>query len=288
MTDAGSGLATSAEAPLSRFAEAIFWLARYVERAENLARIIDVQETFARDRLGASNWRSIVQLQADEAQFSAGHAAVSAATVIEIYILDAANPHSVKSSIALARANARALRPSISTEMWTQLNMFHNWLQALGADDVALPDVSRLCARIKEGCQTHYGITEGTFYRHQGWQFYRLGKAIERADQTTRLLDIKYHLLLPTPDTIGSPTDESQWNALLRAGRRLPRLPPRPAARYQPRPGRRLPVVRSELPAHDQGQRHRGGRATGDPAPRLPAAPRRGRRARRRTTHRIR
>jgi uncharacterized alpha-E superfamily protein len=70
---------------------------------------------------------------------------------------------------------------------------------------------------IKEACQTHTGITEGTFFRDQGWYFYQLGRYIERADQTTRLLDIKYHLLLPHPSDVGSPTDVSQWNALLRS-----------------------------------------------------------------------
>ncbi|MGE0253837.1 MAG: alpha-E domain-containing protein [Alphaproteobacteria bacterium] len=202
---------------LSRHAEAIFWLARYMERAENIARIVDVQETHARDLAGSSNWRSIIDVQADEDSFYARHAEASATNVIHFYIIDATNPNSVASSIAAARANARLLRPLISTEMWSHLNVFHAWVRGVGAADIALHNVSRLCARIKEGCQTHYGITEGTFYRDQGWTFYRLGKAIERADQTTRLLDVKYRLLAPGGEATPNGVDDSQWNALLRA-----------------------------------------------------------------------
>jgi len=201
---------------LSRHAEAIFWLARYMERAENIARIVDVQETFARDLAGSSNWRSIVDVQADEDRFYARHAEANSTSVIHFYLLDPTNPTSVASSVASARANARLLRPLISTEMWSHLNVFHAWVRGLGTADIALHNVSRLCARIKEGCQTHYGITEGTFYRDQGWTFYRLGKAIERADETTRLLDVKYRLLATDNIAAGSAVDDSQWNALLR------------------------------------------------------------------------
>jgi uncharacterized alpha-E superfamily protein len=101
--------------------------------------------------------------------------------------------------------------------MWAQLNIFYNRLLALGPRDTTLPNLARLCAVIKESCQAHTGITEGTFFRDQGWSFYQLGKSIERADQTTRLLDIKYHRLLPSPTHVGSPLDVSQWNALLRS-----------------------------------------------------------------------
>jgi uncharacterized alpha-E superfamily protein len=87
----------------------------------------------------------------------------------------------------------------------------------LSTEDLAPGNLAALFAMIKEACQTHTGITEGTFFRDQGWYFYQIGRYIERADQTTRLLDIKYHLLLPSPSDVGSPVDVSQWNALLRS-----------------------------------------------------------------------
>jgi uncharacterized alpha-E superfamily protein len=207
----------STEVLLARYADCIFWLARYVERAENLARILDVNETFSRDSTGGQNWRSIVQLNADEGRFFAAHAAATADSVLKFYVVDAENPTSITSAVRSARENARTLRPLISTEMWVQLNVFYNRLAAIRAEDLAPGRLAALFATIKEACQTHTGITEGTFFRDQGWYFYQLGRYLERADQTTRLLDIKYHLLLPHPANVGSPTDVSQWNALLRS-----------------------------------------------------------------------
>ena len=202
---------------LARFADCIFWLARYVERVENLARILDVNETFSRDSHGGQNWRSIVQLNSDEERFFAAHSAATAQNVVRFYVIDAANPTSIISAIRYARENARTLRPLISTEMWVQLNVFHNRLAGLSEADLMPGRLAALFGTIKEACQTHAGITEGTFFRDQGWYFYQLGRYIERADQTTRLLDIKYHLLLPNLSDVGSPTDVSQWSALLRS-----------------------------------------------------------------------
>lgn len=202
---------------LARYAECIFWMARYMERAENLARILDVQETFVRDTRGATDWLSVVQLYADENAFFARHDKATAETVVPFYVLDAQNPNSLVSMIRAARENARTLRPWISTEMWSQINVFYNQLLALTPRDVVMPQLNRVCRMIKEACQTHTGITEGTFYRDQGWYFYQLGKYIERADQTTRLLDIKYHTLLPSPEDLGSTLDMLQWCTVLRS-----------------------------------------------------------------------
>jgi uncharacterized alpha-E superfamily protein len=201
---------------LARYAECIFWLARYVERAEDLARILEVNETHARDRGGAQNWLSIVQLNADEAAFSAKHAKASANNVIRFYLTDVSNPTSIAAAIAGARENARTLRPLVSTEMWVQLNVFHNRLKAIEPHELAPSNLSPLLTEIKEACQTFTGITEGTFYRDQAWYFYRLGQYIERADQTTRLLDSKYHLLVAGADSI-APDLVGQWHVLLRS-----------------------------------------------------------------------
>lgn len=202
---------------LARYADAIFWLGRYVERAENLARILDVNETFSRDARGEQNWLSILQLHSDQDRFLELHGAVNAHSVLHFYVLDQANPTAIISAVRAARENARMLRPLISTEMWVQLNVFHGWISRLRPEDVSPGRVSAICGRIKDACQAHTGITEGTFYRDQAWYFYELGRYIERADQTTRLLDMKYHLLLPDAADVGSPIDISQWHALLRS-----------------------------------------------------------------------
>ncbi len=202
---------------LSRYAESTVWLARYLERIENLARVLDVTETFVRIGQGDEGWSSVVQINADDAQFYAQHERASAASVVLFYLLDRANSNSIASILHMARENARTLRPLISTEMWTHINMFHNWVQRLGENDIRPSQLSALCTRLKQECQTHYGITEGTFYRDQGWCFYMIGKYLERADQITRLVDIKYHTLLPREAGVGSEVDVSQWGAVLRA-----------------------------------------------------------------------
>ncbi|MFW5969640.1 MAG: alpha-E domain-containing protein [Halofilum sp. (in: g-proteobacteria)] len=202
---------------LSRYADAIFWMARYVERAEDLARVLDVTETFSRDSRGGQDWRSILELYDDAPTFFREYGEATAAAVIRFYTLDDRNGSSILSNLGMARSNARTLRPLISTEMWTQLNIFYNRLRALGPQEIAEPRLARFCSMVKEGCQTHTGITEGTFYRDEGWCFYQLGKQLERADQTTRLLDSKYHNILPSSEDVGSQVDVSRWNALLRS-----------------------------------------------------------------------
>jgi uncharacterized alpha-E superfamily protein len=202
---------------LSRYAEAIYWMARYVERAENLARILDINETFSRDSRGWQNWRSILELYRDEVRFLAEHEEATAEAVIYFYTLDQRNFTSIISAVNQARGNARTLRPLISTEMWIQLNILSNNLKTMPREDLSEPRLARFCNQVKEACQTHTGITEGTFYRDEGWFFYQIGRCIERADQTTRLLDVKYHLLLPSRESVGSPLDVSHWNAVLRS-----------------------------------------------------------------------
>ena len=202
---------------LARHAESVFWMARYVERAENLARILDVQQVFAGDSRDAATWRSIIQLNGDDERFSKKYETTDRDSVTHFYVLDEDNPTSIISAVRLARENARMLRPLISTEMWSQINVFYRRLKALTADDLSEARFPRLCATVKEACQTHTGITEGTFFRDESWYFYSVGRWLERADQTTRLLDIKYHQLLPRGADIGSAFDVGQWNAVLRS-----------------------------------------------------------------------
>ncbi len=202
---------------LSRYAMSALWMGRYIERAENSARLIHVNDTFARDDRGTQNWRPMVDLNADGERFDARHAETTAQTVLHFYLLDNDNPTSIRAAVRMARENARTLRPLISTELWSQLNVFHNQLAGLTPADIAMPRLTHLCTRIKEACQAHTGIVEGTVYRDQGWYFYFIGRYLERADQTTRLIDVKSHLLLPRAAEIGSPLDIRQWNAVLRS-----------------------------------------------------------------------
>lgn len=178
---------------LARYAECIYWMARYVERAENLARILDVTQSSARRQGSAKDWAAVLEINSDLEHFRRTGQTVSDDAIVKFYVLDAANETSILHALTSARENARTLRPFISTEMWSHLNVAYNWLRRLTPADLAPSERPRLLATIKEYCQTHTGITEGTFFRDQGWYFYQLGRYIERADQATRLLDVKFH-----------------------------------------------------------------------------------------------
>jgi uncharacterized alpha-E superfamily protein len=202
---------------IARHAEATLWLARYMERIENLARILDVTNTFARDADDTRNWLSIPRINGDLTEFYKRHTEATQRSVGEFYLLDATNPTSVQSFIIAGRENARMLRALISTEMWLQINVFFGRIRALEAVDIKPDHFTAVCAMLKDGTQAHTGITEGTLYRDQAWHFYRIGRYLERADQTTRLLDTRFHSLAPQLDAADADIDAGQWNALLRA-----------------------------------------------------------------------
>lgn len=191
-------------------------MGRYMERAENLARILDVNETFARDSSEEEVWLPILRLHSEEETFLKKYDKATAREVVYFYTLERNAPNSIRTCLDNARENARTMRHLISTEMWRQLNIFHTWLCGLTRRDIRLDQLSAVCAVIKENCQTHTGFLEGTLHRDQVWYFYQLGKTIERAGQTTRLIDIKSHLLTGNADDYAA-IDISQWNALLRS-----------------------------------------------------------------------
>jgi uncharacterized alpha-E superfamily protein len=202
---------------LARDAEGLFWMARYLERVENLARLIDVTQSFESPGFEADAWFGLICINADEKNFAARGFSPDATHIKRFYLLDRGNPTSIPASLEDARTNARTLRPLISTEMWRQINVFHRFVSRLTQDDLEGDALSRLCMRLKEGVQAHSGITLGTLYRDQGWYFYELGRLIERADQTTRMLDIKYTALLPRDREEKRVAELTQWNAVLRA-----------------------------------------------------------------------
>jgi uncharacterized alpha-E superfamily protein len=202
---------------IARHAEATLWLARYMERIENLARILDVTNTFARDADDSRNWLSIPRINGDLEAFRKKHEKATQGSVGAFYLLDHTNPTSVQSFIGLARENARTLRALISTEMWLQINVFHGKIRALDESRITADHFTAVCNMLKDGAQAHTGITEGTLYRDQAWHFYMIGRYLERADQSTRLLDTRFHSLAPQLDATDADLDAGNWNALLRA-----------------------------------------------------------------------
>ncbi len=201
---------------LSRYAESVFWMARYFERAESLARVIETQTSFQRGREDNS-WAWIVALYSDEEAFAKAFDEPDADNVIRFYMAHADNPGSVQSSIRSARENARALRPMLSTDMWYQLNDFYNRLLASSPSEFSEVRLSRTCDAIKRGCYAQLGVADNTFYRDETWPFFRLGLSVERADQTSRLLDVRF-----AQQQTGLAQDEGRydftfWTILLRA-----------------------------------------------------------------------
>ena len=199
---------------VARFAGNVFWLGRYLERAENIARILHINETYGRDDPQGPDWHRILKLYADEDRFDLDHGDAGAAAILRFYVLDRDNPTSIASAIALARENARSVRHLISNEMWAHLNIFSSDVRALSGRDLRMENLSDAANAIIVGCQTFQGVAEGTFFRGEPWCFYQIGKYVERADETTRILDISYdRLLLDKGDAIAA----VQWNLLLRS-----------------------------------------------------------------------
>ncbi len=211
---------------LSRNAEALFWLARYLERAASLARVIEMQSSFGGHEKDAG-WYWLLTLHTDEARFRERLEAIgtgrpgpaaetSADSIIAFYLTDMANPGSIRSSIHWARENARALRPFIPLEMWAQLNGFHGEIEQIGADDIHRSQLPRTCSRIRAGCLAQIGVAEGLLYRDEGYQFFKLGLMIERADQTSRVLDVKFAQNATAARAVDPADDFLFWATILR------------------------------------------------------------------------
>ena len=201
---------------LSRVADSLYWINRYVERAENLSRFVEVSEAMALDCPpgSAEPWQPLIDASGDRELFDQLYPGGGPEQVVEFLVKAEDNPSSIVNCIALARENARQIRDVITTEMWEQINDLYWTL--LESDSFWHQPPQEQLREIRRGCQLFYGITDATLSRDLSWQFSRLGRVLERAEKTTRILDVKYFLLLPSPDEVGGVLDELQWISLLR------------------------------------------------------------------------
>lgn len=191
-----------------------------MERAENLARLLAVTEGFAAGDDDEAAWRSVLNTFHDMPAFKKTGRKLTGLNVARWYFTDRGNPNSVLSALAMARENARALRHLTPIESWKQINMLYSAAADLKARQVTLPKLSQLCETVRLGCLTHQGMVDGTWYRDEAWLFHRLGSELERADQTTRLLDVKYYQLKSAgadEEDGFAPPDIVWWNSLLRS-----------------------------------------------------------------------
>lgn len=205
---------------LSSTADHLFWMARSMERAENTARMLDVtyRMSLLKHSMDVFNeWRAMLSISGLHDDFKEHYAEVTPANVMYFMVLDARNPGSIYSSLYKARENARAVRGAITSEMWEALN--HTWLEMRERQMRGMPEdgVSEFFDWVKERSHLSRGITYGTLLQDDAFRFLRLGTFLERADNTARILDVKYHILLPSLDDVGGAVDYYQWSALLRS-----------------------------------------------------------------------
>tara|TARA_R110002096_G_C14484844_1_gene714157 strand:- start:4 stop:963 length:960 start_codon:yes stop_codon:yes gene_type:complete len=205
---------------LGRVANTIYWMNRYLERAENYARFMDVNYNLSLDLPPneEQQWKPLVMITGDWKLYESLNSKVEKNKVIYFLGFDEQNPNSIYNCITNARENARAIRPEITKEVWEQINALYylvkNGLEKKRYKD---KDLRPFFTEIKNGCQLLYGMYDATISRNEGWNFAKLGQAIERADKTSRVLDAKYHFLLESSNQVGSSLDLIQWAALLKS-----------------------------------------------------------------------
>lgn len=203
---------------LSRVADAIYWMSRYVERAENVARFVDVNLHLALDFPEAGEqWDPLVAVTGDHELFTKKYGAASRDNVLEFLTFDRESPNSIISCLAHARENARSVREIISSEMWEQVNHAYLMVMEAARTRQALEAPHDFFTQVKQSSHLFVGTTYLTMSHTEAWHFGRLGRLLERADKTSRILDVKYFLLLPQPSDVGTTLDALHWGALLRS-----------------------------------------------------------------------
>jgi len=206
---------------LSRTADSLYWLARHMERAENIARIVMVghrMSSMARSLDNPGNeWHSTLVAAGCEPEFFAKHQEATAPLVIDYLVRDPDNPSSIYSCLETARRNARAARTALTVDMWDALN--ETWYQARTSARFAGPvtNLPELLEWVKERSLLFNGAYSNTMLRNDAYYFTRLGTFIERADNTARILDVKYHVLMPRHEQVGGALDYYHWQAILRS-----------------------------------------------------------------------
>ncbi len=204
---------------LSRVAESIYWMCRYIERAENVARFIDVNLHLVLDLVMFEHeqWLPLVKVTGDDSLFLERYAQANQENVIQFLTFDRDYLHSILSCLAIARENARSVREVISSEMWEQVNKFYLFVRDAAGDRGVRDRPHMFFDEVKRHSHLFTGLTADTMSHGEGWHFGRLGRLIERADKTTRILDVKYFMLLPRVEYVGTPYDNIQWSAVLKS-----------------------------------------------------------------------
>lgn len=206
---------------LSRVANSLYWMVRYIERADNLSRLIEVNgqllldhERLDSERLRAF-WRPIILATGDDELFSELYSDSGSAEVIRYLTDDRKNPNSIVSSIAQARENARMVRDQLSEELWEELNGLYLFINSRSGEHQLATDPTRFYETIRRATFTFHGIAAASIARSEAWEFMDLGRHLERADKTTRFLDITS--FLPSEEVPEDGAATFHWTAILRS-----------------------------------------------------------------------
>ncbi|QUL38207.1 alpha-E domain-containing protein [Erythrobacter sp. JK5] len=205
---------------LGRTANGLFWMFRYMERAENTARLLEagLRMALTRDLVTSEEeWRSVIATSGQQSLYEAAHDRYEAQSVWNFVLREKSNPANIREMFKEVRTNARTARANISSEVWEAVN--ENWmkLDTMLAKPVGQGTVGEVVRRVRRaGTQVH-GALLGTMLRNEAYHFARAGTFVERAESTARILDLKYYLLLPSLSYVGSSLDTGQWDQVLRS-----------------------------------------------------------------------
>jgi len=205
---------------LGRVAHGIFWMYRYLERAENTARLLAAGQRMTLTRgkdMADQEWKSILTTLGLRQSYEAHHDDYEGAQVCDFVLRSKHNPENVMVMVERARTNARACRSALTAEVWEAVNEGWMTLRDLLARPVRESNLNTSLAAIRRESTLARGATHGSMLRNETYSFARLGTFLERADNTARILDVKYYLLLPSLSYVGTPLDTGQWDNVLRS-----------------------------------------------------------------------
>jgi uncharacterized alpha-E superfamily protein len=204
---------------LSRVADCVFWMSRYIERTENAARFVDVNLNLTLDLGGtlANQWDPLVHTTGDHEYFYKHYGTATQRNAVTMLTFDEENPNSIISCLKYARENARTIRDIIAAPVWEELNKFYYFVKEASRNGQAADHPFDFFNHVKRCGQLIIGIMDATMSRGEAWHFAQMGRLLERADKTSRILDVKYFILLPSVEDVGTPLDSIQWSALLKS-----------------------------------------------------------------------
>ena len=208
---------------LSRVANSVYWLGRYIERAENVARFIDVNYNLTLGEVDTfhKQWSPMIYVSGDHEGFTQRYGEPTRENVLTFLTTDLENPNSIASCVAMARENARAIRDIIPHAIWEQLNQFHLLVNEAAASGAPIDQPQDFCEQVRLASHLFIGTSSATMSQGEAWHFSQLGRLVERADKTSRLIDVQYFVLLPEARDVGSTLDVVRWSALLKSASAL-------------------------------------------------------------------